>query len=69
MGNSTHGHLEQLYLMERRVTRMITFSNYNTPRIAIERNLNLFPLNNNNRIGIQMYKYTNNVLPPAINDL
>ena len=44
---------------------------YNTPSIYIFKQLNILPLNKLgvNKIVIRMYKYANNVLPLAINDL
>ena len=69
--NATNCHLEQLYLIQKKVTRMISFSNYNTHSIDIFKQLNILPLNKLvvNRIGLMMYKHANNLLPPAINDL
>ena len=48
---------------------MIAFANYNTPSIDIFKNMNLLSLNKlvADRIGIMMYKYVNDVFPPAIN--
>ena len=50
---------------------MISFSNYNAHSIDIFKQLNILPLNKLviNRIGIMMYKYANNLLPPVINDM
>ena len=50
---------------------MISFSNYNAHSKNIFKQLHILPLNKLvvNRIGIMMYKYANNVLPLAINDL
>ena len=49
---------------------MISFLDYNTHSIDIFKQLNILPLNKLyiNRIGIMMYKYANNLLPPVIND-
>ena len=67
-GNATNCHLAQLYLIQKEVTIMISFSNYNTHSIHIFKQLNILPLNKLvvNRIGL---KHANNLLPPAINDL
>ena len=48
---------------------MITFANYNTP--SIYKNLNISPLDKLvvDRIGVMMYKYANDLLPPALNYL
>ena len=37
-GNATNCHLEQLYLIQKKVTRMISFSNYDTHSIDISSN-------------------------------
>ena len=57
--------------MQNKVIRMITFANYNTPSIDIFKNLNILPLDKRavNRIGVMMYKYANDLLPPALNYL
>ena len=70
-GNATNCHLQQLYLIQKKVIIMITFVNYKTPSINISNNLNILPLNKLvvDRIGIMMYKYANDVLHPAINYL
>ena len=70
-GNASNCYLEQLYLTQKKVARMISFSNYNTHSIYIFKQLNILPLNKLviNRIGIMMYKYANNLLPPVINDM
>ena len=52
---------------------MISFSNYNAHSIDIFKQLNILPLNklvvHKNKIGIMMYKYANNRLPPVINEM
>ena len=50
---------------------MITFTNYNTPSIDIFKNLNILPLDKLviDRVGVMMYKYANDLLPPALNYL
>ena len=70
-GNATNCHLKQLYLIQKKVIRMITFANYNTPSIDIFKNLNILPLEKLvvHRIGVMMYKYANDLLPPALNYL
>ena len=69
--NATNYHIDQLYLIQKKVTRIISFSNYNTQGIYIFKQLNILPLNNLvvNIIGLMMYNHANNLLPPAINDL
>ena len=71
MGNATNCHLKQLYLIQKKAIRMITIANYNTPSIDIFKNLNILPLDKLvvDRIGVMMYKYANDLLPPALNYL
>ena len=63
--------LSDYYLAQKKVARMILFSNYNTHGITIFKQLNILPLNKFVviRIGIMMYRYDNHLLPLAINDL
>ena len=68
-GNASNCHLEQLYFTQKKVARMISFSNYNAHSIYIFKQLNILPLNKLviKRIGIMMYMYANYLLPPVIN--
>ena len=70
-GNASNCHLDQLYIIQKKVIRLISFTNYDIPNAVTFKNLEILPLNKlvYNRIGIMMYKYSNNLLPPAINDL
>ena len=43
--NATNLHLEHLYRIQKKVTRMISFLNYNTRSIDILKQLNILPLN------------------------
>ena len=68
--NATNCHLKPLYLIQKKVIRMIAFANY-TPSIDIFKNLNILPLDKHvvDRIGVIMYNYANDLLPPALNYL
>ena len=68
-GNAINCYLRQLYLIQKKVIRMIAFAN--TPSIDIFKNLNILPLYKLvvDRIGIMMYKYANDLLPPALHYL
>ena len=70
-GNASNCHLDQLYIIQKKVIRLISFTNYDISSAVTFKNLEILPLNKlvYNRIGIMMYKYSNNLLPPAINDL
>ena len=70
-GNTTNCHLKSLYLIQKKMIRMIAFANYNTPSINIFKNMNILPLDKLvvDRIGVMMYKYANDLLPPALNYL
>ena len=70
-GNATNCDLEQLYLIQKKVARMILFSNYKSPSIDIFKQLNILALNKLvvNIIGVMMYNYANKLLSLAINDM
>ena len=70
-GNASGCHFDQLYLIQKKVIRLISFTNYDIPNAVTFKDLEILPLNKlvYNRIGIMIYKYSNNLLPPAINDL
>ena len=70
-GNASNCHLDQLYITQKKIIRLISFTNYDIPSAVTFKNLEILPLNKlvYKRIGIMMYKYSNNLLPPAINDL
>ena len=70
-GNASNCHLDQLYKIQKKVIRLISFTNYDISSATTFKKLEILPLNKlvYNRIGIMMYKYFNNLLPPAINDL
>ena len=70
-GNAINCYLKQLYVIQKKVIRMIVFANYNTPSIDILKNLNILPLYKLvvDRIGIMVYKYANDLLPPALHYL
>ena len=69
-GNTTNCYFKQLYIIQKNVIRMIAFANYNTPSIDIFKNLNILHLDKLvDRIGIMMYKYANDLLPPVLNYL
>ena len=69
-GNVSNCHLDQLYIIQKKVIGLISFTNCDISSAATFKNLEILPLNKlvYNRIGIVMYKYSNNLLPPAIND-
>ena len=70
-GNASNCHLVQLYKIQTKVIRLISYTNYDISSATTFKKLEILPLNKlvYNRIGIMMYKYFNNLLPPAINDL
>ena len=70
-GHASNCHLDQLYIMQKKVIRLISFINYDISSAATFKNLEIIPLNKPvyNIIGIMIYKYSNNLLPPAINHL
>ena len=70
-GNASNCHLEPLFILQKRIIRIITFSNYDVSSTLIFRDLNVLPLRKlvQNRIGMIMYKYANGLLPSAMNEL
>ena len=64
-------HLDQLYKIQKKVIRLISFTNNDISSATTFKKLEILPLNKlvYNRIGIMMHKYFNHLLPPAINDL
>ena len=64
-GNAAHCHLEPLFKLQKNI-RIITFSDYNAHTEPILSNLNILPLYKliHKRIGILVYKYANDMLPP-----
>ena len=67
-GNTLNCHLDQLYIIQKKVIRLIPFTNYDISSAVTFTKLEILPLNNN-IIVIMIYTYSNNLLPSAINDL
>ena len=61
-GNAFNCHLDQLYKIQKKVIRLISFTNYDISSGTTLKRLEILPLNMlvYNRIGIMMYKYFNN---------
>ena len=57
--------------MQKKIVRLITYSDYYAPTTVLFKNLCILPLDRIvfDRIGIMMYKYANHLLPPVMNDL
>ena len=57
--------------MQKRVVRLITFSDYNAPTTSIFQAVSILPLHKivYDIIGIMIYKYANGLLPQVMNDL
>ena len=70
-GNVPSCHLNPLYLMQKKIVRIITFSNYLAHTEPIFKQLNILPIDKlyYNRIGILMYKYSNGQLPEVMDEL
>ena len=70
-GTATNCHIDPLYILQKRILRILTFSNYDVPSELLFRYTNILPLCKlvHYRIGIMMYKYANYLLPPVINSL
>ena len=70
-GNASNCHLDQLYKIQKKVIRLIYFTNYDISSATMFKTLEILQLNKlvYHRREIMMYTYFNNLLPPAINDL
>ena len=74
-GNAPKCRLDQLYILQKRIIRLITFSTYNqgvhVPSQFIFRELQVLPPYNliQNRIGFMMYKSLNGLLPDVMSEL
>ena len=68
-GNVASCHLDPLFILQKKMVRIITFSNYDAPSQVIFRELNILPLYHlvQNRISFMMYKYVNGLLPDVMN--
>ena len=70
-GNASNCHIDPLYMLQKRILRILTFSNYDVPSELLFRYTNILPLCKlvHYRIGIMMYKYVNGLLPSVINSI
>ena len=70
-GTASNCHIDPLYILQKRILRILTFSNYDVPSKLLFRYTNILPLCKlvHYRIGIRMYKYANYLLPPVINSI
>ena len=70
-GTASNCHIDPLYILQKRILRILTFSNYDVPSELLFRYTNILPLFKlvHYRIGSMMYKYANYLLPPVINSL
>ena len=70
-GNTPDTHLDPLIKLQNKIIRIITFSPYlaHTKPLFKERYILTFPKIVIQRISLQMFKFTNNLLPSAISEL
>ena len=70
-GNASHCHLLPLFLTQKKIIRLITFSEHLAHTKPIFKSLNILPLNSlyYHRIVVLMYKLYNGLLPEALNGL
>ena len=70
-GNASNCHLDPLFVIQKRILRILTFSSYDVPSDSLFKHTNILPLYKlvHYRIGIMMYKYANYLLPPVMNVL
>ena len=70
-GNAPKCHPDLLFIIQKRIIRIITFAKYDAPSDIIFRHLNILPLYNlvQNRIALLMYKKVNGMLPEVMSEL
>ena len=70
-GNASNCHTDPLSMLQKRILRILTFSNYDVPCELLFRYTNILPLCKliHCRIGIMMYKYANCTPPPVITSI
>lgn len=70
-GNVAHCHLQPLLLIQKKLIRIITFSNYLAHTDPIFRDLYILKIDQLylSRLGVFMYKYSNDLLPDVMHDL
>ena len=70
-GNVANCHLDPLYILQKKIVRIITFSNYDVHSQVIFKELNILPLYHliQNRISFMMYKHVNGLLPDVMSEL
>ena len=70
-GNASNCHLDPLFVIQRRILRILSFSSYDVPSESLFKHTNILSLYKlvHYRIGIMMYKYANYLLPSVMNDL
>ena len=67
-GNASICHFDKLFIIPKKVIRLVSFTNYEISSVVTFLNLEILPLVYS-RIGIMMYKYSENLLTSAINHL
>ena len=70
-GNASHCHLHPLFLLQKKIIRIMTFSPYLAHTETLFINLEILPLDKLilNKIAIMMYKYANDMLPSVMHEL
>ena len=63
---NTNCHLDPLFVIQKRILRILTFSSYDVQSESLFKHTNILPIYKlvHYRIGIMMYKYANYLLPP-----
>ena len=70
-GNASNYHLDPLFVIQKRILRIPTFSSYDVPSDSLFKHTNILLLYKlvHYRIGIMMNKYANYLLPSVMKDL
>ena len=70
-GNIAKCHIDPLFIVQKKIIRIITFSSYDKSAEFLFTEMNILPLFNliQNRKGFMMYELVNGLLPDVMNEL
>ena len=70
-GNAVDSHLQPLCTLQNKIIRLVSFSYFRAHADTLFIKLEILPLHKIflHRISLMMYKYTHNMLPPAMNEM
>ena len=68
-GNASDIHLHPLIIQQKKIIRIISFSQYNSPTKLLFQQYNILPLKNLVFQGLQLYKYEFGIMPIPLRSL